>query len=596
MARSDYRQERWSLEDLFPALDAPQVGKALQDIDHLVSEIEAYRPRLSDALAADEFLALLGAYDRLMRLLSRVVGFAHLKFAEDTQDQQAQTVLAQMQQRLAEIDNRTLFVKLWWKQLEEASAQRLLAASGDFHYFLEALRLQRPHTLSEAEERVINLKDVNGPAALITLYDTITNRYTYRMQLDGRHEELTRGELQVHIRGADPQARQAAYRVLHETHARDAIVLGQVYQYRVRDWRSEGVDLRHYASPLAVRNLSNDIPGEVVEALLGVCQEHAPLFQRYFRLKARWLGVDRLRRYDLYAPVSSAAATRYSFDQAVDFVLDSFKQFDGGVADLAEKVFRSRHLDTEVRKGKRSGAFCASIEPDLIPWVLTSYNGTADDVSTLAHELGHAIHGLLASGHPALTADASLPLAETASTFGEMLLVDHLLRADPDPAVQRDLLFAQMDDAYATIGRQAYFALFERAAHDAVGQGASVDDLSRLYFENLSGQFGESLELSDDFRHEWLSIPHIYHTPFYVYAYAFGQLLVLSLYEQYQREGEAFKPRYLEILSAGGSDSPVRILERAGVAIRSPEFWGQGFGVLQRSLELLEAIPITVAP
>lgn len=596
MARSDYRQERWSLEDLFPALDAPQVGKALHDIDHLVSEIEAYRPRLSDALAADEFLALLGSYDRLMRLLSRVVGFAHLKFAEDTQDQQAQTVLAQMQQRLAEIDNRTLFVKLWWKQLEEASAQRLLAASGDFHYFLEALRLQRPHTLSEAEERVINLKDVNGPAALITLYDTITNRYTYRMQLDGRHEELTRGELQVHIRGADPQARQAAYRVLHETHARDAIVLGQVYQYRVRDWRSEGVDLRHYASPLAVRNLSNDIPGEVVEALLGVCQEHAPLFQRYFRLKARWLGVDRLRRYDLYAPVSSAAATRYSFDQAVDFVLDSFKQFDGGVADLAEKVFRSRHLDTEVRKGKRSGAFCASIEPDLIPWVLTSYNGTADDVSTLAHELGHAIHGLLASGHPALTADASLPLAETASTFGEMLLVDHLLRADPDPAVQRDLLFAQMDDAYATIGRQAYFALFERAAHDAVRQGASVDDLSRLYFENLSGQFGESLELSDDFRHEWLSIPHIYHTPFYVYAYAFGQLLVLSLYEQYQREGEAFKPRYLEILSAGGSDSPVRILERAGVAIRSPEFWGQGFGVLQRSLELLEAIPITVAP
>jgi oligoendopeptidase F len=596
MARSDYQQERWSLEDLFPALDAPQVGDALQEIDGLVSGIEAYRPRLSDELPADEFLALLGSYDRLMRLLSRLVGFAHLKFAEDTQDQQAQTVLAQMQQRLAEIDNRTLFVKLWWKQLDEAPAQRLLAASGDYHYFLEALRLQRPHTLSEAEERVINLKDVNGPAALITLYDTITNRYMYRMQLDGRQEELTRGELQVHIRGADPQARQAAYRVLHETHARDAIVLGQIYQYRVRDWHSESIDLRHYASPLAVRNLSNDIPGEVVEALLGVCQRQAPLFQRYFRLKARWLGVDRLRRYDLYAPVSSAAAKRYSFAQAVDFVLDSFKQFDDGVAGLAEKVFASRHLDSEVRKGKRSGAFCASIEPDLIPWVLTSYNGTADDVSTLAHELGHAIHGLLASRHPALTADASLPLAETASTFGEILLVDHLLRADPDPAVQRDLLFAQMDDAYATIGRQANFALFERAAHDAVRRGASVDDLSKLYLENLTEQFGESLELSDDFRHEWLSIPHIYHTPFYVYAYAFGQLLVLSLYEQYQRQGDSFKPRYLEILSAGGSDSPVRILERAGLAIRSPEFWGQGFGVLQRSLEQLEAIPITVAP
>lgn len=596
MGRSDYRQERWSLDDLFPALDAPQVGMTLEEIDGLVAEIEGYRPRLTDTLAAEDFLALLGIYDRLMRLLSRVVGFAHLKFAEDTQDQQAQTVLAQMQQRLAEIDNRTLFVKLWWKQLEEAPAQRLLASSGDYHYFLEALRLQRPHTLSEPEERVVNLKDVNGPSALITLYDTITNRYTYRMQVDGRESELTRGELQVHIRGADPQARESAYRVLHETHGRDAIVLGQIYQYRVRDWRSEGVDLRHYSSPLAVRNLSNDVPDDVVEALLGVCRQNASLFQRYFRLKARWLGLERLRRYDLYAPVSSAAARRYSYTQAVDFVLDSFEQFDGGVAGLAEKIFASRHLDSEVRKGKRSGAFCASIEPGLIPWVLTSYNGTADDVSTLAHELGHAVHGLLASGHAALTADPSLPLAETASTFGEMLLVDHLLRADPDPAVQRDLLFAQMDDAYATIGRQAYFALFERAAHEAIRQGASVDELSKLYFENLAEQFGDSLQLSDDFRHEWLSIPHIYHTPFYVYAYAFGQLLVLSLYEQYRREGDAFKPRYLDILSAGGSDSPVRILERAGIAIRSPEFWGQGFGVLQRSLEQLEAIPITAAP
>ena len=592
MARGDYQQERWSLDDLFPALDAPQVSQALEEIEALVSEIEGYRARLGEALPADELQALLGSYDRLMRLLSRVVGFAHLRFAEDTQDQQAQTVLAQMQQRMAEIDNRTLFVKLWWKQLDDEPAKRLLAASGDFHYFLEALRLQRPHTLSEAEERVINLKDVNGPSALITLYDTITNRYTYRIQVDGREQELTRGELQVHLRGADPLARAGAYQALHETHARDAIVLGQIYQYRVRDWRSEAVDLRHYASPLAVRNLSNDVPDDVVEALLGVCQEHAPLFQRYFRLKARWLGVDRLRRYDLYAPVSSDAAKRYSYAQAVDFVLDSFEQFDRGVAGMAEKIFSSRHLDSEVRKGKRSGAFCASIEPDLLPWVLTSYNGTTDDVSTLAHELGHAIHDQLASGLPALTADPSLPLAETASTFGEMLLVDHLLRADPDPTVQRDLLFAQMDDAYATIGRQAYFALFERAAHEAVRQGASVDELSKLYLENLSDQFGESLQLSDDFRHEWLSIPHIYHTPFYVYAYAFGQLLVLSLYEQYRREGSSFKPRYLQILSAGGSDSPVRILERAGIAIRSAEFWSQGFGVLQRLLEQLEAIPI----
>jgi oligoendopeptidase F len=592
MARSDYAQERWSLEDLFPALNAPEIAGALQEIEQLVKTIEDYRPRLTDAFPADEFPALLQIYDRLMRLLSRLVGYAHLKFAEDTQDQQAQTVLAQMQQRMAEIENRTMFVKLWWKELEQAPAEHLLAASGDYHYFLEALRLQRPHTLTEPEERIVNLKDVNGPAALVTLYDTITNRYSFKVEVDSREQELTRGELLIHIRGADPQAREAAYKALNGMHANDAIVLGQIYQYRVRDWRSEGIELRHYTSPLAVRNLANDIPDDVVEALLGACRQNAPLFQRYFRLKARWLGMDRIRRYDLYAPVARGAAKRYSFAQAVDFVLDSFQQFDPKVAALAERIFATRHLDSEVRKGKRSGAFCASLEPDLVPWVLTSYNGTANDVSTLAHELGHAVHGLLAATHPALTADACLPLAETASTFGEMLLVDHLLRSDPDPEVQRDLLFAQMDDAYATIGRQAYFAIFERSAHEAIQQGASVDELSRLYLENLQAQFADSMELSDDFRHEWLSIPHIYHTPFYVYAYAFGQLLVLSLYEQYRQEGDPFKPRYLEVLAAGGSDAPVRILERAGVPIRSPVFWSQGFDVLQRALEQLEAIPV----
>jgi oligoendopeptidase F len=213
-------------------------------------------------------------------------------------------------------------------------------------------------------------------------------------------------------------------------------------------------------------------------------------------------------------------------------------------------------------------------------------------MATLAHELGHAIHSMLAQHHTALTQSASLPLAETASTFSEMLLVDHLMAEDPDPDVQRDLLFRQMDDAYATIMRQAYFASFERTAHKMIDDGAAVDDISAAYLKNLEEQFGDSLDLSDDFRLEWVEIPHIYHFPFYVYAYAFGQLLVLSLYKQYLQEGEAFKPGYLEILAAGGSDSPARILDRAGIDIRSADFWQGGFDVLKTALVRLEAIEI----
>jgi oligoendopeptidase F len=212
-------------------------------------------------------------------------------------------------------------------------------------------------------------------------------------------------------------------------------------------------------------------------------------------------------------------------------------------------------------------------------------------VATLAHELGHAIHASLAAEHSALTQDATLPLAETASTFGEMLLIDRLLEQDPAPDVRRALLFRQMDDNYATILRQAYFAVFEKEAHDRVVAGAQVDDLSDLYLETLREQFGESIDLSDDFRAEWLAIPHIYHTPFYVYAYAFGQLLVLSLYRQYRDQGRSFIPRYLDLLRAGGSDSPMGILDKAGVDVRERAFWEKGFAVLEDAVAALEALP-----
>ncbi len=466
-----------------------------------------------------------------------------------------------------------------------------MAAAGDYRYWLEALLLEKPYTLSEPEEKVINLKDVNGTQALVTLYQSITNRYTFQVKIDEEVKELTREELRVYVHSPNPDHRAAAYQEMHRVYAIDAPILGQIYQYISRDWRSESLDLRGYKTPIAVRNLANDVPDEVVDTLLSVCQENAALFRRFFALKARWLGVDRLRRYDIYAPVVKTEKT-YGFGQAVDMVLESFRTFDPRIADLARRVFDGNHFDSEVRKGKRSGAFCATVEPDLTPWVLQSYNGRLDDVTTMAHELGHAVHAMLADHHAALTQHASLPLAETASTFGEMLLVDCLLAEDPDPALQRDLLYRQMDDAYKTIMRQAYFALFERTAHDLIHQGGSVDDLSETYLANLQDQFGDSLDLSDDFRFEWVEVPHFYFAPFYVYAYAFGQLLVLSLYRQYKEEGELFKPRYIEILAAGGSDSPARILEGAGIDTHTASFWQGGFDVLKASLDRLEAIEI----
>lgn len=587
----EYAQERWSLEDLYPAIDSKQVEAALQELEGAIKTFEGIRPRLSPGLDGEDFHEFLQQYEGIDRRLSRLGGFAGLLFSGDTQDQAAQSFQARMQQKAAETDNRIMFFKLWWKALDDEIAEPLLRFAGDYRYWLEKLRLQKPYTLSEPEEKIINLKDVNGANALVSLYTTITNRYSFNLEVEGEVRHLSREELQSYYYDPNPAMRAAAYQELYRVYGEDAPILGQIYQYIVRDWHSEGIDLRGYASPIAMRNLGNHIPDEVVDTLLVVCKRNAPLFQRYFQLKARWLGVDKIRRYDLYAPVAQADKA-YGYSEAVAMVLDSFRSFEPRFAELAQRVFDEHHIDSEVRHGKRGGAFCSTITPDLTPWVLQSYVGQPRNVATMAHELGHAIHSMLASDHTSLTQSASLPLAETASTFGEMMMVDEILTTEPDEAVKRDLLFKRMDDAYATIMRQAFFAMFEREAHEHIAGGARVDELHDLYLANLKEQFGDAIEVSDDFQYEWVAIPHIFFAPFYVYAYAFGQLLVLSLYQQYREQGERFKPRYIEILSAGGSASPEEILTRAGIDMYAESFWQGGFDVLERDLERLEALAI----
>lgn len=585
-----YALERWDLSDLFPGLESEAYTRAGAAIEETLRGFEAERPRLNDDLTPQEMFEILQAFDELQRRMSRYLGFAYLRFAEDTQDPLAQTMRGRADQVAAEVGNRTLFFTLWWKGLAEARAQSLLSGAGDYRQWLLNLRREAPYTLSEPEERIINLKDVTGRHALVGVYDTLTNRYTFQIEVDGETRHVTRGELEAYRTDPRPELRAASYRELLRVYTAEGNVLGQLYQSLVRDWANENVDLRRFASPVAVRNLGNDLPDEVVETLLDVCRQKAPVFQRFFRLKAEWLGVERLRRYDLYAPVGEVHQT-FPLDEAVHEVLAAFEAFEPRVARQAQQVLDERHFDGEVRPGKRAGAFCATIEPGLTPWVLQSYQGQPRDVATLAHELGHAIHASLAAGHTALTQQATLPLAETASTFGEMLLIDRLLAQDPEPEVRQALLFRQMDDNYATVLRQAYFAVFEKEAHRRVVAGAQVDDLSDLYLETLREQFGDAIELSQDFRAEWLAIPHIYHTPFYVYAYAFGQLLVLSLYQQYREEGRSFIPRYLEILAAGGSDSPMNTLGKAGIDVRQRTFWEKGFGVLERALDALAELP-----
>ena len=587
-----YEVRAWRLTELLPDAEESTVAARLAEVDEQVGEFERLRDSLHPEMDRSGLSAVLDRYAALVEAMYVLSGYATLRFSADTRSEESLTLRSRVRDALASLANRTLFFVLWWKELADEPADRLLgelADSADKHHFLSELRRLRRFSLDERSEQAINLKNANGVDALVSIYSMLTSRLEFRLTVDGEEKILTRDEIQSYSYAPQAEVREAAYRELFRVFDGEAGVLGQIYTHRVLDWHNENLTLRGFPSPIAVRNLANDVPGRAVELLIEVARENAGLFRRYFRLKAGWIGRGRLRRYDLYAPLATSRRT-VPYAEAAAIVLDTLERFHPRVAELAEQVFAENHIDAEVRAGKKSGAFCATILPRQTPWLLLNYTGRVRDVATLAHELGHAVHSLLAADHSVLTQAASLPLAETASVFAEMLLTDRLLAQESDPLARRELLAASMDDIYATVMRQAYFTRFEIAAHQAVREGKPRSALDEIYWQNLREQFGDAVELSDEFRREWIAIPHLFLTPFYCYAYSFGQLLVLSLYQRFREQGDAFIPGYLRLLAYGGSARPQQILTEVGVDIDDADFWRGGFRIVERMIDELESL------
>lgn len=589
-----YERSGWDLSELLPEPTEETIQARLDGLEEQVKAFEAVRADLNPEMEPELLLNIMGQYEQLIEDIYRVGAYGSLWFSADTQSSNALTYRNRVQQVMTDIQNRTLFFDLWWKSLDDDEAAALLPNPEHFpdqRHYLDDLRRTKPYTLDERSEQLINTKDANGISAVMTLYSMITNRFEFKIEADGETQTLTRDALMGYAQSRQPELREAAYQELYRVYSEDANILAQIYVNRVRDWYNEHVGLRQYSSPIAVRNVANDIPDAAVDALLEAARENVGIFQRYFELKAGWLGMEKLRRYDIYAPLATSDR-KVDYSDAVNMVLDTFKRFHPEIATKAERVFADNHIDSEVRKGKRGGAFCATVLPSLTPYVLMNYTGRVRDVATLAHELGHAIHSMLAEKHSVFTQHPTLPLAETASVFAEILLTERLLAEESDPLVRRELLAASVDDMYATVMRQAFFVLFERTAHDAIMANRSPEELHSLYMDNLREQFGDSLDIAPEFQYEWISIPHIYQTPFYCYAYSFGQLLVLALYRRYQEEGEAFKPGYMKLLAYGGSDRPEHILQEANINITDKAFWQGGFDVIRDMINELDELNV----
>lgn len=579
--------ERWKLNDLLQN-PVEQLDCLLSELEAKATRIEAARPDLVPTVTSTFFQSVLALNESLARDSARLGAYAYLWFSENTKNEKARSYKSRVEEQLTAIHNRLLFFDLWWQSVDGDNANRLLADSGDLRYHLETIRRYTPHTLSEAEEKIINLKNVTGRSAVHTLYDVVTNGFFFTVKAGKKKKTVTREGLMAYVRNPKSSIRQSAYQELYRVYSGHRDLLGEIYKTLVNDWKSENLGLRHFSSSIATRNLGNDVPDRAVEVLLSVCAKHAGIFQQYFELKARICGIKPMSRYHIYAP-HRTETKKYKYADAVSMVLEAYRGFSPRLADLAQQVFTDQHVDAPSRPGKIGGAYCYSVVPGVTPYVLLNYTGDARDVATMAHELGHAVHGMMAAHHSVFTFHSTLPLAETASVFGERILSDALMKQERNKKVRQGLLLNQLDDIYATVLRQAYFVRFEKAAHQMIAEGATGDELAQTYLGELRQQFGKAVKVPDEFQWEWLTIPHLFASPFYCYAYSFGNLLVLSLYRKFQEEGASFVPKYLDLLATGGSQSPAAILSKVGVDMTQESFWQSGFDTIREMVEQLEA-------
>jgi len=588
---TQYKLGKWDLSEITKDPKSAGFQKQVKEVEISATNFEKIKKKLNPKMPSEKFMSILHQLEVISEKMSKVGGYASLVYSADTQSDEATSLMTKMSKLGSEISNKILFFDLWWKtQIDEKNARRLIKEAGELSEYLSHKRLIAKYSLTEPEEKIINTLDVTGISALIKLYDKITNAYEYRMKIGEKTKKMTREEVTNYVRSTNPKLRESAYKTILTKYSENKGVTGEIYQNIVLNWRDEGIEIRGYRSPISMRNIGNDVDDKTIESLLAVCRKNSFVFQKFFLQKAKMLKMKKIRRYDLYAPAAASIKEKnYPYDKSVKLVLESLERFNPKLRDFAKKVFDQKHIDSSIRTGKRDGAFCSTLTPKITPYVLVNFTGKTRDIFTLAHELGHAVHSQVAQDRSILVQDAPLPLAETASTFSELLLYDNISDKILDNE-RKIILSEKIDDLYATIMRQSFFTIFEVDAHKQIGNGTTVDDISKTYFQNLKEQFGNSVILSEDFAIEWNCIPHFYHTPFYCYAYSFGNLLALSLFNRYKREGKDFVSSYMNILAAGGSKKPEKLLLEHGLDIRSPKFWQEGFDYIGSQVKALASL------
>jgi len=579
--------------DLSPLLDgagdarAGSVGMLDEARDRAATFAETHAGKVAE-LDSSGLADAMRELEAINELIGRVGSYASLRFAVDTAEPAHGALLQLVQERATEIETLLLFFELEWAALEDDRAQDLLADERlDFcRHHLQSVRRYRPHLLSESEEKVIAEKSISSQAAWSRLFGELVAGL--RVPLDD--QELTLDVALSRLQMPDRDVRRAAAEAVSRTLEPGLRTRGFIYNTLMYD-KSVEDRLRHYPHWLASRNLSNEASDESVMALIEAVRGRFDIPQRWYRLKAKLLGVDRLADFDRSAPVLREEVS-YTFAQARDLVLDTYQSFSPVAGEVTRRFFDGRWIDAPPRPHKRGGAFCAYTVPSVHPYVLLNFTAQRRDVLTMAHELGHGLHASLAQPQGVFHQSTPLTLAETASVFGEQLVFGRLLADAADDEHRLGLLAEQIDGAIATVFRQMAMNRFEHLVHTrrrAEGE-LSTDRISESWLESQSELFGDSVEITDGYRMWWSYVPHFINTPGYVYAYAYGLLLALSVYSRYLEQGESFVASYLELLSAGGSRSPEQLADIVGIDLSDPGFWDTGLALVEDQLTEAERL------
>ena len=588
MTVTDLQDVAWDLEPLVDSGGPEGADRLLAEADERAAAFAGrYAGRVAK-LDGGELAAAMSELQAIAELVGRVGSYAQLRFSVDTADPANGALLARVHEQATAVETKLLFFDLEWAAVDDERAEEMLSADGleTSRHHLRTVRRYRPHLLSEPEEKIMSEKAVSGRDAWVRLFAEQTS--SIEVHVEDSDDPVPLDVALSRLMSNDRTVRRSTAEAVTEALTPGLRTRAYIFNTLLQD---KAVDdrLREYPTWLASRNLSNEASDESVQALIDAVRANYDLPQRWYRLKAGLLGLDRLADYDRMASVATEDV-EIGWPEATDIVLNSFEEFSPVLADTARRFFDERWIDAPVRPAKRGGAFCAYTVPSVHPYVMLNYTSKRRDVLTLAHELGHGLHAALAIPRGVLEQHTPLTLAETASVFGETLVFRRLLDAAETPASRLALLAENIEGSIATVFRQTAMNRFEELVHTARRrQGElSVERFGELWHTSQAEMLGDAVEITDGYRSWWSYVPHFMGTPGYVYAYAYGQLLALSVYGRYLEEGESFVPRYIELLSAGGSRTPEELAAIAGLDLTDPEFWNDGLKLVRAQLEAAE--------